>query len=317
MREPGKAVPESGSLSNLAARERAIEMIVVTNTFDWRQIEVSEYPEFITRLRAVRCPEKTIREIVFMDLLGVLQWPTSSAQAQDSSRFLKAMQMMDKLFEAGAGLAVGGILGLSVDPVGARDDLELQAIQKRLSELMQASQSEPPTEAMVIQTHQLMAEYEARLLEALGPTAFAEQQFQTSQLPEVIRREAADIDLTDTEVRKAYEIEAAYERDLSSGKDPMEALAERTAQLNSVLGTERAEEYALSRSPAFQEAKAYGMGVGLDPTRIKQLAELQQYYETTDLVDADARAGLQESAKELLGSMYAHYKQHGGYWLGE
>src|SRR4029077_4471693 len=35
----------------------------VTNRFDWRMIESSDYEEYVANLRAIGCPEKTVRDI--------------------------------------------------------------------------------------------------------------------------------------------------------------------------------------------------------------------------------------------------------------
>lgn len=42
-------------------------MLVVTNAFHWRVLETTNYDEFVANLRAVGCPERTIRDILFAD----------------------------------------------------------------------------------------------------------------------------------------------------------------------------------------------------------------------------------------------------------
>ncbi len=39
-----------------------------TTPFDWRQVESSDYKEYIANLRAIGCPEKTIKEIICADV---------------------------------------------------------------------------------------------------------------------------------------------------------------------------------------------------------------------------------------------------------
>jgi hypothetical protein len=46
----------------------APEVVVVTNQFRWRQLETEDYRAYIARLRAIGCPEQTIRDIVIADL---------------------------------------------------------------------------------------------------------------------------------------------------------------------------------------------------------------------------------------------------------
>ena len=40
----------------------------VTNRFHWRQVESTNYDEYVTNLRAIGCPEKTVRDILLADV---------------------------------------------------------------------------------------------------------------------------------------------------------------------------------------------------------------------------------------------------------
>ena len=44
------------------------KMVVVTNNLQWAQLESEDYKTYITRLRAIGCPEQTIRDILIADL---------------------------------------------------------------------------------------------------------------------------------------------------------------------------------------------------------------------------------------------------------
>ena len=44
------------------------EVVVVTNQFQWAQLESEDYHEYIARLRSIGCPESTIRDIIVADL---------------------------------------------------------------------------------------------------------------------------------------------------------------------------------------------------------------------------------------------------------
>jgi len=54
------------------------QVSVVTNEFDWRQLESEDYKTYITRLRSIGCPEQTIRDIIISDL-DKLMAPTLQA----------------------------------------------------------------------------------------------------------------------------------------------------------------------------------------------------------------------------------------------
>ncbi len=46
--------------------------LVVTNQLRWAQLESEDYKEYVTRLRAIDCPEQTIRELIIADLDKVM-----------------------------------------------------------------------------------------------------------------------------------------------------------------------------------------------------------------------------------------------------
>lgn len=45
------------------------KIIYVTNQFNWSQVESSDYRQYIANLRAIGCPETTIKDIIFTDIL--------------------------------------------------------------------------------------------------------------------------------------------------------------------------------------------------------------------------------------------------------
>ena len=51
-----------------AARGPKVVTVVRTNEFNWRQLESEDYRTYIERLRAIGCPEPTIRDIVIADI---------------------------------------------------------------------------------------------------------------------------------------------------------------------------------------------------------------------------------------------------------
>ena len=57
-------------------KEKAVEtarppapIIVRTNAFNWSQLESDDYRQYITNLRAVGCPEVTLRDIIMTDVM--------------------------------------------------------------------------------------------------------------------------------------------------------------------------------------------------------------------------------------------------------
>ena len=67
--EPAPSVRAGRTASPAAAHE---SVVVVTNALEWSQLESEDYKEYIARLRAIGCPEQTIRELIIADLDKVM-----------------------------------------------------------------------------------------------------------------------------------------------------------------------------------------------------------------------------------------------------
>ena len=63
---PGSARAQARAAQ--AARQAAAVPIYRTNTFHWAQLESEDYRTYIERLRAVGCPEQTIRDLIIADI---------------------------------------------------------------------------------------------------------------------------------------------------------------------------------------------------------------------------------------------------------
>jgi hypothetical protein len=52
-----------------AASSRLQSAVVQTNAFDWNQLESTDYRQYIANLRAIHCPESTLRDIIMTDVM--------------------------------------------------------------------------------------------------------------------------------------------------------------------------------------------------------------------------------------------------------
>lgn len=57
-------------------------VVVVTNQFQWAQIESEDYHTYIARLRSIGCPEQTVRDIIIADLDKLLAPEMVAAQGR-------------------------------------------------------------------------------------------------------------------------------------------------------------------------------------------------------------------------------------------
>ena len=55
-------------------------------SFDWKQIEAADYPTYIENLRAIGCPEETVRDIITADVAGLYEEREVTAGQPGSTR---------------------------------------------------------------------------------------------------------------------------------------------------------------------------------------------------------------------------------------
>ena len=77
--------------------------------FAWSQVEAADYPTYISNLRAIHCPEQTIRDIIVADVESLFlrkrqELQTQAAQSGADAGFLR--EALDKLRQEQSGLIV-------------------------------------------------------------------------------------------------------------------------------------------------------------------------------------------------------------------
>jgi hypothetical protein len=71
--QPAASQPQAASAAAAAGSALAAPPVVIyqTNQFKWSQLESPDYREYIANLRAIGCPEATVRDIIITDVMRV------------------------------------------------------------------------------------------------------------------------------------------------------------------------------------------------------------------------------------------------------
>lgn len=146
--EPAPAAPAAPPAVASAPKPRTVTQ-VVTNTlaqkFDWNAVESADYKQYIANLRAIGCPEETIRDIITADV----------NKLYDAKR--KALAGPKKKFEF---WKPGAMMGGAIDP--ERTEKERALNQERralLTQLLGSAPDEKP-ELMAGMTSQVEAMFD-------------------------------------------------------------------------------------------------------------------------------------------------------------
>ena len=79
-----------GNSANLNATEKSAQTLPTPEPFHWSQVESEDYTTYLSRLRAIGCPEKTIRQIVNGEVTEMLAEKRTQLQQQYGRSLLPA-----------------------------------------------------------------------------------------------------------------------------------------------------------------------------------------------------------------------------------
>ena len=241
---PGLARPGVASSSNSTAPNP-----VPATSFDWRQVESSDYRQYVANLRAIGCPEQTVRDIVVADVrelydqkLGQARlssgdypyWSSAAATQWAAGHQSKLQALLAEersvLHELLGHFAVperpSTVAALSDPRVSSMDAATVQRIreidrryQERLAQLLANggdSNEDDPLGA-------LRQDREDSLNAWLDPQTREDYEIRVSPVAERLRASLADLSVTESEFRDLFRVQAQFERDFP--EDPFEFLA--------------------------------------------------------------------------------------------
>ena len=84
---PPKAAPPQ--VKRLGLDPGVMVTNVVSERFVWSRVETDDYKQYIANLRAIQCPEATIRDIIITDVLKTYAGKTAALQAPRLREFWK------------------------------------------------------------------------------------------------------------------------------------------------------------------------------------------------------------------------------------
>lgn len=229
---PGAGALSAGGMADSAALTAAAPaVVVVTNQFQWAQLESEDYHEYIARLRSIGCPDATIRDIIIADLDKLL-----APQIQ---------ALYGRRPELGYWHSVEEELANDVDPreVGRKS----AEIEKRKREIIrELVGADLARERMLQQGEEDF--YERRL-------SFLPEERRT-QVRELLERYAAE-----EQKFRERELEDGEPLDAGDRARLRQLTQQREAELAKVLGPQEKAKFDLWMSPAANEVRhaLYGM----------------------------------------------------------
>jgi len=273
--------------------------VAATNDFRWAQLESEDYRTYIERLRAIGCPEQTIRDIVIADVDKLLAPRLQEASLQP--RELKYWQPLeeatwDNAAQRDAFLkqravdfekreVIRELLG--VDLIGERlrtqgqDDyygarlqflpeekrsrvrLVLDQFSDRERILMEQQIEEGDSPERTAELARVQQEKSAALGQLLDPQERTQFDLWFSPTATRTRDAVYGMNATEDEFLKIYNLRRRFDETYGGGAAPASAQDELNAQLHQALGDDRYADYLRAQDPDYREFFAATARFGL------------------------------------------------------
>lgn len=311
---PPSALPVAEAAAPLATNITAgkTNVVVRRQFFHWSQIESDDYAKFIENLRAIGCPEPTIRDIIVADVDQLFaqrrateivttesQWWKSEPSIDVTEAALKKnieleterAALLTKLLgpnwnieasqptERGTVSLDGPVLGnLSPETKLRVQELALEANRRSAAVNFR-------DEGARAELAKIRRDHREQLARILNPEQLEEYLLRHSATADNLRTVLQGFDATPDEFRAIFRARDAIDNEIAlnfSGSDPetvrrrAELERMRDAAVDQALGPNRAPMYRLTQDPLFREAQFMAEQSGAPPEKVLPLYRVQQ-----------------------------------------
>lgn len=313
--------PDTAAKSPVVVTNNLTQTYTSTNIIGWNAVESEDYRKYIANLRAIGCPEETIRDIIIADVNELFEARRLSAGAASTNKFeyWRTGNVFAQLFDekmisrqqeltAEKRALLKELLGVEVrekpdlmagfnpfetilDFLPKEKQNELMELEQtfaaRLMQTVKDAQSGDLTAMKTVQ-----AEKEAELLRILGPDGKLEYDLRASQTSMMMRMQMTDFQPSESEFRQMFQLRKAFDDQYGlpgmQGSKPADLEARRVAeqQLNTQM-----EQALGDRYPEYKYDQAWSSsslrGVAKEHNIPK--AQALKVFEVRDVAQAEAQ----------------------------
>ena len=282
--------------------------------FEWSQIESADFQQYIANLRAIGCPEETIRDLVIAELnkLYVPQFAALRAQTHQFAYWKpgsrKAREELQKQLEALRAEKrdlIKALLGVDGDPneqwvkltaeelieqgkFGFLSPEKQAAIRDILDKYKRLDSNARSADGIMMgdaESKKLREQRRQELAQILSPEELYQFDLRDSNTSQSVRSRFGAADLTEDEYKKLFELRKAYENEVgaiadSSDPEKMRQRSERRGQLeqaySNALGEQRMAEIQREQDPQWLALNRVAQQYSLDQPMLLRAYEYQQ-----------------------------------------
>jgi hypothetical protein len=304
-----------------AAKSTRPDRIVSTNTvvqernMDWATVESPDYVEYIKNLRAIGCPEETVRDIIIADINKL--YASKIAALYPSPKDIPFWRVEDRLarneererdeqrrdLEDEKRELIKELLGIDYEAemakwsgrpnednqrygyLSAEKQEQAKTMRDKYREMERALFSEGGmTAENRAKFMALRSQREAEMAALLGPEDFEQYQLRSSYTARNMRENLAAFQPNEDEFKKIFQLQKSYDDQFGFNRDGSDEsvreerkLAQQNLddQLKSVLGAERFAEYKKSQDGDYRSNFDFAQRYDLPPKTADTVTSLQ------------------------------------------
>lgn len=300
-----------------ARPERSIQTLITERerVLNWTSVESADYRDYIKNLRAIGCPEETVRDIIIADINSL--YASKIAALFPSSKEVKFWRVEDRAakneererdskrrdLEREKGALIKELLGVDYDVELARltgrpteDDMRYGFLSPEKQEQIKAMREKyrnqeralfndggwtPENRAKFVA---MRAEREAELAKVLSPEEFEQYQLRNSYTARNMRENLSGFQPNEDEFRQIFQSRKTFDDQFALTRDggdeayrtEKKAAEEKlNAQLKAVLGEDRFHDYELSQDERFRDIYDFAQRYDLPREKAETVYEVR------------------------------------------
>ena len=260
------------------------------SSFHWSAVESSDFKEYMANLRAIGCPEETIRDLVIAEVDKMFA-PRFAALAADTQKFdhwRRRSKTTDALvgqlrsLQSERAALLRELLGIDDGPytrwanadlarlqeegkysfLPAEKQAQVRAIMEKFQQQIEAGRSgSGQLVSSGDEVKRLREQRQQELAQVLSPEELKELSLRDSNAADSVRSRFGDMDITEDEYRRLYDLRKTYEDTVGAVADfsdpekvrqRSEARRELDAAYRNVFGEERWNDLQKQQDPAWR-----------------------------------------------------------------
>jgi hypothetical protein len=235
----GTAMAPAAALG--AGAETAAAAAKAAQSFDWHLVESEDYKKYIANLRAIGCPEETIRDIIAADVNKLFESRRKGLAGTNRFEFWKAGNPLAGMFDpeklekqqqlskekrallkellgvapdekpdlmAGAGNMVESMLDFL--PAGKQSEV-MELMQKYQTKILKSMSGGSPDAEDMKQMVKVQKDMEAEMAQLLTPQELEDYHLRLSQTSMMMRMQLASFQPTEQEFRDIFKLKKTYD----------------------------------------------------------------------------------------------------------